>query len=158
MEFKANESMAGSRAAASDMIDVEARVIDEATAKKHLEAGYAQAEKLLKDPDKLEETLLRLEKKLKDIPAFGDALSDVPLLIMLVRDFVRKEYTLIPIGSIVAALSAILYVAAPLDVLPDFIPVLGVVDDVAVVALCMTFISSDVDDYMAWRESTGRAV
>lgn len=145
-------------ASTDDVIEVEAQVIDEPTAKIRLEAGYDKAKKLLGDKEKLEETLLRLEKKLKEVPVLGQALSDVPVLIMLVRDYVGKEYDKVPLGSIVAAVSAIMYVTMPVDLIPDFIPVAGYVDDIAVVAACMKLIASDVDEYREWRVANGKVL
>ena len=155
-EGAATAASVATATAANEVIEVEAQVIDEPAAKKHLEAGYEKAKKLLEDKEKLEETLLRLEKKLKELPVFGETLSDVPVLVMLVRDYVSKEYDKAPLGSIVAAISAIMYVTTPVDLIPDFIPVAGVVDDVAVVAVCMKLIASDVDEYRAWRLANGK--
>lgn len=129
--------------------------IDEGAAKKLLEAGSEEAKKLLQNKGKLEETLLRLEKKLKEFPAIGDALSDVPILIMLVRDYVSGEYDCVPIGSIVAVLSALLYVVCPIDLIPDVVPVAGILDDAAVVGVCLKLVSSDVDEYRNWKGLVG---
>jgi len=71
---------------------------------------------------------------------------------------VKKEYTDIPIGSIVAVLAAILYTASTIDLIPDFIPIAGYLDDAAVIAACLSFVSSDVEEYRAWREVNGKQV
>lgn len=135
----------------AEAIDAEAVVIDDAIARRRLKAGYENAGKILRDKDKLEETLLKLEEKLKELPVFGNALSDVPVLIMLVRDYANEEYDCIPVGSIVAVVSALAYVLLGTDLIPDFIPVAGVLDDAAVVAACMKLVESDVNEYRAWK-------
>lgn len=139
-----------------DGIEADDRVIDDRMARKHLEAGFEKAEGLLGDKDKLEELLLQLERKLRDFPVFGETLSDVPMLIMMIRDYANKKYDRAPMGSIVAAISAVAYVALGFDLIPDFVPVAGVLDDVAIVAVCMNYIGSDVDDYRAWRAACGK--
>ena len=67
--------------------------ITEEEAKQAIENNSTQAQELLKDPDKLEKFLLRLEEKLKLIPAIGSTLAIVPTMIALVRSYSKKEYT-----------------------------------------------------------------
>ena len=134
----------------------EGHQFDEETAQIALESGYAKAEEMLKDQDKMERFLQRLEKKLKVIPLAGDKLADVPIMVSLIRSYVRKEYTDIPIGTIIAIVSALVYFVSPIDIVPDSIPVLGYFDDAAVVAACWKLVDSDVEEYVKWRKITAR--
>ncbi len=138
-------------------IDVEVTIDDE-TAQASLEAGYSKAEEMLKDKDKMERFLQRLEKKLKVIPIAGEKLADVPIMVSLVRSYVKKEYTDIPIGTIIAIISALIYFLSPIDLVPDSIPVLGYFDDAAVVAACWKLVDSDVTEYVKWREENGKVI
>lgn len=131
---------------------------DEKKAEEALENKYVEAEELLRDEDKMERFLQRLEKKLTVIPVAGDKLSEVPIMVSLVRNYVKKEYQDIPIGSIIAIISALIYFVSPLDVVPDSIPVLGYFDDAAVVATCWNLVETDVEEYVKWRKETGREV
>lgn len=123
-----------------------------------LEKGYGEAETLLNDEDKMERFLQRLEKKLKVIPIAGEKLAEVPIMASLVRSYVKKEYTDIPIGSIIAIISALVYFVSPIDLIPDSIPVLGYFDDAAVVAACWKLVDSDVEEYLKWREVNGKSI
>lgn len=69
--------------------------------------------------------------------------------------YVKKEYTDIPIGTIIAILSALIYFVSPIDFIPDSIPGIGYLDDVAVVAVCWNLVSSDIEEYTKWREENG---
>ena len=53
---------------------------------RELKKGYGKAKTLLDDVDELERFLQRLEKKLKTIPALGDKLAVLPIMISLVRN------------------------------------------------------------------------
>lgn len=55
-------------------------------AKEELEKGYSEAKSMLKDKDKTEIFLQKLEKKLKVIPKVGNTLAMAPTFISLVRD------------------------------------------------------------------------
>jgi uncharacterized membrane protein YkvA (DUF1232 family) len=60
-------------------------------------------------------------------------------------------YREIPYGSIVAAVAAILYFVSPIDFIPDFIPVVGLVDDVFVIGFVLKKIHSDLEKYEKWK-------
>ena len=117
-----------------------------------LEKGYEKAEKLLNDEDKVERFLQRLEKKVKLVPIAGNTLSNVPVMASLIRNYVKKDYKDIPIGTIIAILSALIYFAAPIDIFSDGIPFLGYFDDAAVVSACLKLVQTDLDEYVKWRE------
>lgn len=116
-----------------------------------LDKNKSKAKKLLKDKEKMERFLDRLERKLSKVPFAGKYLSDVPVLISLVKAYIDKEYTEIPIGSIIAVISALIYVLSPIDMIPDIIPGIGLVDDAAVIATIFVLIHDDVEEYKAWR-------
>lgn len=130
----------------------------EERAEEKLEEGYEKSEKILKDEDKIERLLQRIEHKLKVIPILGSKLADVPILASLVRMYVKKEYRDIPIGSVISIVSALLYFVSPIDLIPDAIPGIGYIDDAAVVAACIALVEGDLKEYQAWREKNGKIV
>ena len=121
------------------------RNFDEEKAKEKLEDGYEEAEKLLNDKDKLEDFLQKLEKKLETIPKLGNALSALPTMVSLIKSYIKKEYTEIPLGTIIAIISAALYFFTPVDFIPDVVPGVGYIDDAAVVAVCLKLVGSDIE-------------
>ncbi len=136
----------------------EAAKMDETVALNTLKQGLPEAEKLLKDKDKLERFLQRLEKKLKTVPLVGNKLAAVPIMASLLKSYVKKEYQDVPIGTILAVISALMYFVSPIDIVPDSIPVLGYFDDAAVVVACWTFVESDLDEYCRWREKNHKVI
>ncbi len=130
--------------------------ISEEQAKKKLEAGYAEAEKLLNDKDKLEETLQKIEKKLETIPKVGNTLSALPIMVSLIKSYIKKEYTEIPVGTIIAVISASVYFLSPIDFIPDTIPGVGYIDDATVIAVCLKLVGTDLEDYKQWRNKNNK--
>ena len=122
-------------------------------AQEKLEQGYPKAEKVLNNNKKLDKVLTRTEKKLNLLPVVGTSLAMIRSMISLVRSHTKKEYTEIPIGTIIAIVSALIYFVSPVDLIPDVIPVAGHLDDAAVVGACLTIIKSDLDDYKKWRDN-----
>ena len=125
---------------------------DENDGFRELGKGFGKAEEILEDEDKLEKFLDRLERKLKKVPVGGDVLSMLPVMISMLRSYFKKEYKDIPIGTMIALISALLYWVTPIDVLPDALPVVGYVDDAAVIAACLKLINDDLKDYTEWKE------
>ena len=133
-------------------MDEEKMMITEAEAQEELKKGYKKAERLLQDEDKLEKTLKRVEEKLKAIPVLGEKFAKVPVMISMVRSYIKKEYTEVPIGTILAMVSAAIYIVSPIDVVPDVVPGAGYIDDAFVVAACLKLVETDIDEYIEWKE------
>ena len=136
----------------------ETKMIDETKASTLLESNYATATTLLNNVDEIERFLQRLEEKMKIVPVVGEKLAMVPVLASLIKSFVSKEYTDIPIGTIIAIIAALLYFVSPIDLVPDSIPVLGYFDDAAVVTVCWKMVESDVKEYQVWRENNNKLI
>jgi uncharacterized membrane protein YkvA (DUF1232 family) len=45
----------------------------------------------------------------------------------------------------------LLYVLNPLDLIPDFLPLVGQIDDAAVVAACLLMVRQDLHKYKKWK-------
>ena len=127
--------------------------MDEEEAKVELEKGYEKAENILEDKDKMEDFLRKIEVKLNEIPVAGKTLSKIPLLVSLLKSYWKKEYKDIPVKSIVAVISALLYWLLPADAIPDMIPGIGYIDDASVIAFCLKLINDDLKDYEKWRDN-----
>ena len=129
--------------------------LSEEQVKEALESGYAQSEALLNDKDELDNFLYRLEQKINDMPFVGKKFSMIPVMISLVKNYVQGKYTTVPYGTILAVLSALVYFLSPIDIIPDFIPRAGYLDDMAVLGLCMNMVSIDIETYEKWRQAQG---
>ena len=111
-----------------------------------------KARQLLADKEQVEAILFEVEMKVKEVPFVGKKLSQVPILASMVNHYIHKDYSEIPVGSIVAALAALLYFLSPFDVIPDFIPFIGMADDAAVLAFCFKNIEKDMKRFLKWRQ------
>ncbi|TDU39767.1 uncharacterized membrane protein YkvA (DUF1232 family) [Gelidibacter sediminis] len=94
-----------------------------------------------------------LNKKFKNNNNLLEYWEDFKLLFSLIKDYSRGVYTQIPWLSIVSIGAALAYVLSPIDAIPDFLPVVGLIDDAAVFAFCIRLLSKDIEDYKNWKES-----
>ena len=127
--------------------------INEEQVKEALESGYGKSEALLNNRDELDDFLYRLEQKIKEMPLVGEEFAVIPIMISLIKHYVEGKYTTVPYGTILAIMSALIYVLSPVDIIPDFIPFVGYLDDVAVIGLCLSMVKTDIEAYDEWRQS-----
>ena len=121
--------------------------------KNALESNTEKAKALLNDKERIEHFLMRLERKFKKFPGIGQELSYIPAMICLVKDYVDGEYRDIPLGSILGILSALIYFVSPFNLVPNAIPILGLTDDIALIAYVWRLVGDDVKEYEAWRKA-----
>lgn len=125
------------------------------TLEKALEANKKKAEKILNDEKKLDKLLGKIEKMCRTIskfpiPYFSEIIADIPKMIWLIRDYKNHNYRDIPYASIIAIIAGFIYMVSPIDFIPDVIPVIGIIDDLVVLKIVLSVISSDLDDYWEW--------
>ncbi len=78
-------------------------------------------------------------------------MEDIKILISMVKDYWNSSYRRGPWWTVAAAATALLYVLNPMDIVPDFIPFIGLLDDAAVVSACLFMLERDLVAYRAWK-------
>ncbi len=74
------------------------------------------------------------------------------LLFFMLLDSFKGRYPL-PKKTALVLILAFLYLISPVDIVPDIFPLIGFVDDVAVLAFAFIFIKDDLENYRVWRIS-----
>ena len=83
----------------------------------------------------------------------GDLREDLATLTRLASAWRRGTYKKTPKATIIKVLLAVGYVVSPVDLIPDFIPVVGYLDDIAVLKWVLSSISGDIEDFRVWERS-----
>ena len=76
--------------------------------------------------------------------------QDIKTSFALLKDWYMGNYTKIPFRMVASIAGAMLYLVSPLDVVPDWIPFGGLLDDALVLAAIFTLSRSDLDAYAEW--------
>jgi len=92
-----------------------------------------------------------IRKRFETGGPLGKFVDDFKLLIAVVKDYRRGKYRKIPFWTVAAIVGALLYVLNPLDLIPDFLPLVGQIDDAAVVAACLLMVRQDLHKYKKWK-------
>lgn len=69
----------------------------------------------------------------------------------MLKDYRQGIYTNVPWFTIAAIVFGFLYVLNPFDIIPDFIPGIGYIDDFAVLTFSLRFIETDLHNYLDWK-------
>lgn len=125
---------------------------------KRIEEGYKKFEKKAKEyvkrPEKTDVLLKDATKKADDKKgSLTEIWDNLQLLLELVSAWRNGEYRKIPTGSIVTIIASIIYFVSPIDLMPDFLIGLGIVDDAAVIGFVLKQITTDLEKFKIWKEN-----
>jgi uncharacterized membrane protein YkvA (DUF1232 family) len=95
---------------------------------------------------------MRLLEILRMISRFW---SDLPLLVRLLKAWKGGSYRGLSVRTLASCAVALLYVLSPVDLIPDFIPGIGLIDDAAVLALLLHSLAQDLAAFRIWEERRG---
>lgn len=114
------------------------------------------AAQIASDHGRAERTAEKADEKAN---RFRDALEGVfdelKALTRMVKAWARKEYVEVPWKSVATALFALVYFLSPIDLIPDFLAGIGMVDDIAVIRQVVQAIREDLRSFRNW-EAGGR--
>ena len=76
--------------------------------------------------------------------------KDIKTSFALLKDWYMGNYKKIPFRMVASIAVAMLYLVSPLDVVPDWLPFGGLLDDALVLAAIFAMSRRDLDEYLAW--------
>ena len=103
------------------------------------------------DLKKVVESSDELLAKVKSSSLLSRQLAKIKFLLMMLKDYWNGEYREVPWGIIVSIVVVLIYILSPIDLIPDFIPGAGYIDDVGLLGFVWKFISYDVEKYCQWK-------
>ena len=95
-----------------------------------------------------DEDLHKAEEKAKNL---NDYMKDFMLLIDMCKDSINGKYP-IDKWNLSIIIGTIIYVVSPIDAIPDFIPVVGWLDDATIVGYALSKLAQEISNYKAFKE------
>ncbi len=127
---------------------------EEAVKSPEFQKAKNKAEEYARDPEKAKKLVDEAMKKAngKNKGPLGEVWRYLTALIRLTRAYFNKRYTDVPWQTIVLAIAALIYFVSPIDLIPDFIPVAGYLDDAAIISFVVASIKADLDNFLEWED------
>ena len=127
-------------------------------AKKVIDDGIAKATDLINDPAALDELIGKLDQKILGLPeTVKSGFAGIPTMVSMVKGYITKEYTEVSPKVIATLVSAFLYLVSKKDLIRDDIPLLGFIDDLAVIAIAMKICEPELEAFKLWAEQNAPA-
>lgn len=119
-----------------------------------MQGSSDEAEEIAQDSGKLDKLVNKSRKKMSNVkdkkPNVLNFFNQLIVFQRLLRAYSRKEYPHLPWKSLLTIVGAILYFINPLDLIPDFIPGIGLIDDIAILGWAYRTLDSDVQRFQEW--------
>lgn len=80
-------------------------------------------------------------------------IQKIPVIARMIRSIMQKGGYKPEFKNILLPGLVMLYLVSPLDIIPDWIPVIGVFDDLALLALAIPMLVSEAERFIAWEVS-----
>jgi uncharacterized membrane protein YkvA (DUF1232 family) len=126
------------------------------TEKRFFERFKQKAIKIVGDSSGLKNLLVKVQNKMDDMEdddsLKGKIVAYLNLVVRMISNSVSGRYPDMPWQTLVMIVAGLIYFIAPIDALPDFIPVAGFLDDATILAWLGKSFQDDLNKYREWEE------
>ena len=123
---------------------------------KSFQGALQKAKSILGDKERMGKVLQRTQEKMTNMPGvkkeMNSFLDKVRTFIRMIKAYISGSYKDIPVRSILLMIAGLVYFITPLDFLPDFIPGIGMIDDVGVVLAVFNSVADDVSKFRLYEQ------
>ena len=124
---------------------------------KSFQAALRKAVGIAANPEKISDLISSVTDKISDVDNNKKRVSDffekVRTMLRMLRAYISGEYREIPWKSLLMIVGSLLYFLMPLDLIPDFIPITGLADDISIIFLVFTSINEDIQAFLEYERS-----
>jgi uncharacterized membrane protein YkvA (DUF1232 family) len=114
--------------------------------------AVTSAKAYIGNSERLGQLVTEAARKVTSLPKeqFKDTWAYLQAMLRLVRAYYRGEYRNVSSTTIVLIVAALIYLINPMDLLPDWLPGLGLLDDAVIIAIAVRQTRKALDEFMAW--------
>ena len=113
-----------------------------------------KAEEYIRKPTRLKKLLTDAYDKASQKNDVGTIANEVwdtlQTLFRLIKASASGEYTGVPGTTMAAAVAVLIYFISPIDLIPDFLPIVGLLDDAALVVWFSSTLKGEIDKFHEW--------
>ncbi|HNM31396.1 MAG TPA: DUF1232 domain-containing protein [Chitinophagales bacterium] len=97
------------------------------------------------------------QKAEQAVQNYADTAARIMTVTRMLRAWRKKEYRNIDKSSIFIAVVILLYYVNPIDLIPDFIPVIGGLDDLILLGFLLKVIDKEIEKFTTWEQQQATA-
>ncbi|MEH7076142.1 YkvA family protein [Neobacillus drentensis] len=113
-----------------------------------------EAKKYLGNSQKTEGLLNKAIKLANEKRAsLGEGWGKLQLFLELVKAYSKGEYKNVSPSTVLTIIGTLLYFVSPLDLVPDFIVGLGILDDAALIGFTVKKVSAELEAFSKWKQA-----
>ena len=115
---------------------------------------FRQARRLINEQSQVKELIWQVSQKLQNINGSNKQINElmdyVQLFVRMIKRSITGEYSAFSHKTLLSLVFGLLYFVTPMDVVPDFIPLLGFSDDLSIVYFIIKNFKSDIEAFKVW--------
>ncbi len=81
-------------------------------------------------------------------------IKKIPVISRMVKSIMSKGGYKPEYKNVLVPAAVLIYLISPLDILPDWIPVIGAMDDLALLALAIPMLLKEAERFVAWEATS----
>ena len=110
--------------------------------------------RMINEQSQVKELIWQVSQKLQNINSrnkqINELMEHVQLFLRMIKRSLAGEYSAFSHKTLLSLVFGLLYFVTPMDVVPDFIPLLGVSDDLSIVYFIIKNFKSDIEAFKVW--------
>lgn len=118
------------------------------------ERAKQKASSIAGDKEKISDLLTDSKEKLHNLSFENSKISklgtNLRTILRMVQAYANGSYRELPWKTLLAFLGGIIYFLMPVDLVPDFIPFTGLLDDFTVIMFITGAFQQDIEQFLEW--------
>ena len=120
----------------------------------YFDKAKEKARTVLNDESRIRSILRSVGEKLNsgnlEVSKIGEKIK---LMVRMVKAYISGHYRVVPWKSIIIIVAVLIYFLMPLDLIADFIPVTGYMDDFTLVLWAFNHLRDDINTFEWWEQN-----
>ncbi len=116
-----------------------------------------KARETLNENDKVKGLIAEVKTKVDELNEDSEErtsfINQLQVIIRMVRSHINGSYRAFSATTLLTLVFGLIYFVTPVDLIPDFIPALGLTDDISLVYFIFKNLAEDISRFRVWEEA-----